>query len=222
MLNSPVPSADIRSDSRARGLPRRPQAHDMFWKSTSVFVLITTAFVALVVTSLGGHPAFEEKHALMQQILFGAGGVIFLLGVLKAWRKIPGKEAGQNGFFCMADGRFWGFLFGVLGLIVYYSSQLTLIYAQEVQPIFVHAPPPSVPVVPTHQPVVFPEVRMQGVFFRASRPVVILEGQPYEVGDQVGEAKITAIDRSSVTLSLAGEEKKLTMKQSTSTKPKRQ
>ena len=192
----------------------------MFWKSTSVFVLITTAFIALVVTSLTGHPAFEEKHALMQQILFTAGGVIFLMGVLKAWRKIPSKEAQRNGFFCMADGRFWGFLFGVLGLIVFYSGQLTLIYAQEVQPFFVHAKPPAEPVVPTHQPVVFPEVRMQGVFFRANRPVVILEGQPYEVGDQVGEAKITAIDRSSVTLSVAGEEKKLTMKQSTSTKSK--
>ena len=178
VLNSPVPSADIRSDSRARGLPRGTLAHDMFWKSTSVFVLITTAFIALVVTSLGAQPAFEEKHALMQQVLWVTGGVVFLIGVLKAWRKIPGKEAERNGFFCMADGRFWGFLFGVLGLIVFYSGQLTLIYAQEVQPFFVHAKPPSVPVVPTHQPVVFPEVRMQGVFFRANRPVVILEGQP--------------------------------------------
>ena len=146
----------------------------------------------------------------------------FLLGVLKAWRKIPGKEAEQNGFFCMADGRFWGFLFGVLGLVVYYSGQLTLIYAQEVQPFFVRARPPPAEVAPTNHAVIFPEVRMQGVFFRANRPVVLLEGQPFELGDMVGDAKITAIDRSSVTLTLDGVEKKFSMKQSAPAKSKGQ
>jgi hypothetical protein len=58
---------------------------------------------------------------------------------------------------------------------------------------------------------VFPSVRLQGIFFQASRPSALINAKTVFIGDKVATAKVTAITRDSVTLQWNGETKVLTL-----------
>ena len=45
-----------------------------------------------------------------------------------------------------------------------------------------------------------PEPKLQGILFAASRPWAIVNGKTVFVGDQIGEFRVTAISKDSVTL----------------------
>jgi hypothetical protein len=51
----------------------------------------------------------------------------------------------------------------------------------------------------------FPPVKLQGIAYRKERPSALINGKTMFVGEHVGEAKIIAIDPSSVTLEIEGE-----------------
>jgi hypothetical protein len=54
-------------------------------------------------------------------------------------------------------------------------------------------------------------LRIQGIFFRTNDPSAIINGQTVFVGDRIGAARITAIERQSVTIEIAQEKKVLTV-----------
>jgi hypothetical protein len=54
-------------------------------------------------------------------------------------------------------------------------------------------------------------MKIQGVFYRETKPFVILNGQSYAIGDHVGPAIVRAIDRTGVTLDVDGAMKILTI-----------
>jgi hypothetical protein len=56
----------------------------------------------------------------------------------------------------------------------------------------------------------FPTLRLQGIFYRARNPSVMLNSKTVSVGDKVAGAKVVAITRDSVTLQWNGETKVLT------------
>jgi len=56
----------------------------------------------------------------------------------------------------------------------------------------------------------FPSLRLQGIFYRARNPSVMLNSKTVSVGDKVAGAKVVAITRDSVTLQWNGETKVLT------------
>lgn len=56
--------------------------------------------------------------------------------------------------------------------------------------------------IPAPTLVEFPEMKLQGLALRENRPSAIINHRTYFVGDQIGEAAITAIDRHGVTLVL--------------------
>jgi hypothetical protein len=66
-------------------------------------------------------------------------------------------------------------------------------------------PPPSNP--PTVIPAVWPEIRLQAIFYRLTKSSARINGQVVSVGDSVGAAKITAIERDRVELEMSGEKK---------------
>lgn len=69
----------------------------------------------------------------------------------------------------------------------------------------VPVPPPVEPVVP----VVFPALRLQGIFYRLSRPSVSINGKTCYVGDFVEGVKVARIQRESVVVELGGQTKTL-------------
>ncbi len=66
-------------------------------------------------------------------------------------------------------------------------------------------PPPSNP--PAAVPAVWPEIKLQAIFYRLTKSSARINGQVVSVGDSVGAAKVTAIERDRVELELGGEKK---------------
>jgi hypothetical protein len=65
------------------------------------------------------------------------------------------------------------------------------------------------PVVPTKP--VFPELKLQGIFYRLSNPSALISGKNVRVGDLVQGVKVIAIERTSVTLEFKGERREMTL-----------
>jgi hypothetical protein len=76
----------------------------------------------------------------------------------------------------------------------------------------VPAPAPQ-PVVAKPEPPkpVFPELKLQGIFYRLTNPSALVSGKNVRVGDSVQGVKIIAIERASVTLDFKGERKTLSL-----------
>ena len=56
-----------------------------------------------------------------------------------------------------------------------------------------------------------PTFKLQGIFYRLSRPSAMINSKTVFVGDRLGQAKVLAINRDSVTLQSEGETKVLTL-----------
>ena len=54
--------------------------------------------------------------------------------------------------------------------------------------------------------------KLQGIFYRPSSPSAVINAKTVFVGDTVADAKVKAIDQSSVTLDLGTETKVLTLR----------
>jgi HD-like signal output (HDOD) protein len=71
-------------------------------------------------------------------------------------------------------------------------------------------PPPCPKETPTTAappPSAFDKVRLQGIIYRTTHPLAIINGQTVGVGDEFDGFKVAAIDQNSVTLQLNGERK---------------
>ncbi len=78
------------------------------------------------------------------------------------------------------------------------------------------AEPAPQPVVAKTEPVAppkpaFPELKLQGIFYRLTNPTALISGKNVHVGDLVQGVKVTAIERTSVTLEFKDERKTLTL-----------
>ena len=71
----------------------------------------------------------------------------------------------------------------------------------------------AVAVVPEKVPLkpVFPEVKLQGIFYRVTRPSVLINSRTLFINDKVEGVKVVAIDRQSVTLEFEGERRVLSL-----------
>jgi len=76
-------------------------------------------------------------------------------------------------------------------------------------PAAVHPSPPEAPPAKVE----FPPLRLQIIYFRMSKPEVMLNGQLLTIGDSLDNGvKVVAIDRQSVTLELNGQRKVLNLR----------
>lgn len=66
------------------------------------------------------------------------------------------------------------------------------------------APVPAAPVGPQ-----FPELKLQGITFHPSNPFALINGKTVSVGQKVSGARVTRIERESVTLEWNGETRQL-------------
>jgi len=57
----------------------------------------------------------------------------------------------------------------------------------------------------------FPSLKLQGLFYRSTRPSVVINSKTLSVGDRIENAKVVAIERDSVTVEWGGEKRVLTL-----------
>ena len=58
---------------------------------------------------------------------------------------------------------------------------------------------------------VFPEMRLQGIFYRVAKPSVLINSRTLFINDKVEGVKVIAIDRQTVTLEFGGERRVLSL-----------
>ena len=58
---------------------------------------------------------------------------------------------------------------------------------------------------------VFPEIKLQGIFYRVAKPSVLINSRTLFINDKVEGVKVIAIDRQSVTLEFEGERRVLSL-----------
>jgi hypothetical protein len=58
----------------------------------------------------------------------------------------------------------------------------------------------------------FPELKLQGIYYRLSSPTVLINGQTLTAGDSIQGVRVVKIERESVTLEMAGQKKVLILR----------
>jgi hypothetical protein len=193
----------------------------MIWTILGISVAIVAVFCISVAETLVGTPGFEHHREYIAATLAAAGiGAWFIGRYLGRKHRVPETENAETvsaNRFVLIDLRYWGPMLLVLGVITLFIRPLrqtkevaSAAPAPVPKPVLVvEAPKPETPA--PKGPVLFPTLKMQGVFFRETRPFAIINGHSYAVGDHVGDVIVKAIDRTSVMLELAGELKLLTL-----------
>ncbi len=189
----------------------------MIWTILGISVAIMAVFCISMAETVVGNSFFETyRHYIAATI------GIFGIGCLIAGRIVAAgddKSEGASKRFVLFDLRYWGPMLVALGIITVFIRPLR--FTKEVQKVVVAAapkkqPPPVVkaepPPPPKAEPAKFPKLKMQGVIFSEDRPVAIINGHSYTVGDRLGEVQVKSIDRGSVKLELEGQFLTLTMK----------
>ena len=87
--------------------------------------------------------------------------------------------------------------------------QIVIVSNPPAQVIYTSAPVAQV--VEPEQPA-FPSLKLQGLYWRPSRPSAVINSKTVYVGDRVEMARVTAIDKESVTVQWESETKVLTLR----------
>jgi len=185
----------------------------MLWTILGGSVAILAAFCVAVAELLVGK-SFFERYRFHIALLFVAAGIFaWFLGRYLARKDRLRLGIDERQRLVLFDLRYWGAMLPILGVIILFIQPLRHPEAQ--MPVPVSSPPkqPEITnapaVVEKPAPVVFPPLKIQGVFLRNStQSVAIISGECYSVGDHIGNATVKAIDRDSVIIELGGETKR--------------
>lgn len=120
--------------------------------------------------------------------------------------------------------QYWGTMLAIFAAIVFSANppNLSALSFLKIYNFKLPAQPPapgkkaSEKVVKTVLPVApiqFPKMKLQGLTASSTRPSAIINAKTYFIGDRLGEAVVTVIERHSVTLELGGQTKVLNIQQ---------
>jgi hypothetical protein len=192
------------------------QPKRMIWTVLGLSVAIIAVFCVSVAELIVGHPVFESQRLPIAGALAATGLVLAMFGWVFRARRASRNDDRRS--FILFDVRFWGPMLVVFGVITVFirplkdlKKEIALVPPRPAAAQKVAAAKPPSPEVPVKVPIVFPKVKIQGIFVSASRASAILNGESYFVGDHVGDAIVKMIDRNGVVLELGGETKLLTL-----------
>lgn len=183
----------------------------MIWTVLGISVAIIAVFCVSVAEIIVGHPLFENHRLHIAGALAAAGVMLALFGLVFRTRRSAGGDDDRRPFI-LFDLRFWGPMLIVFGVITVFIRPLKQMKSEGAFALPKPAPTQlAKSELKEKAPVMFPKVRMQGVFLGNFRAAAILNGEAYFVGDHVGNALVRTIDRNGVVLELGGETKLLTL-----------
>jgi len=196
----------------------------MIWTILGVSVAVVAVFCVAVAEMLVGHPIFEHNREYIAGALAACGIAAWFVGRAFARRAekrraVAGTEEDGARLFVLFDLRYWGPMLLTLGAITLFIQ--TIGFQKEKTVVAPPPPPPKkVEVVAAPEPeppkpkapVVFPTLHVQGIILNEGRPVAILNGHSYFVGDNVGDVTVKAISREGVELEKLGEVKLLSLR----------
>ena len=201
----------------------------MMWLILAVSTLFIAAFSLAVTEVVGARTDFQQHRQLIALGLDGLGLALLALGKMRAARRLENASespssgastAGTQSTFFLGNSLYWGSMLMLFGAIVFSASPSNLRSVEflKLSNLKMSALPSAG--APDDKPaeseqkvaaVAFPLMQMQGVNANGRNPCVVINTKTYFIGERVGEAVVTAIDRTSATLELAGETKVLTL-----------
>ena len=195
----------------------------MIWTILGISVALVAGFSVALVELLVGRPFFEQHRVHMAIILAAVGAGTLVLGSYLAGKQPEGESPEADKGFRLLDLRYWGpmliLLAGITFFIQTIADRMELIVSQRMKTASVLAPQKVAALEPSKAepskaespkprvPVVFPELKVQGLIFRADRPVVLINGRQYGVGDLISNAMVKEITRAALTIEKSNEVK---------------
>lgn len=174
-------------------------------------MLVVLAIFCFVATeAFKRRPELQLHKKAIAGGLAGAGTLVWLVGMVHGKRE--GDTSKNGGLLSL---QFCGCLLAGVGAIVSCVSPISQFIASP--QTFLHL------TSQTNWPKIFNKsaersestesaqapLKVQGIFFRTNDPSAIINGQTVFVGDRVGKARITAIEKQSVTVEIAQQKKVL-------------
>jgi hypothetical protein len=187
----------------------------MIWTILGVSVAVLAVFSISVAEMLVGKPIFENNREYIAGGLAAAGVVAYFIGRVLESRRAAAASDQASHRFLLFDLRYWGPMLLALGIITLFIRPLRHAKIEQIytaaknvpQKVLAREIEPEKPVAPA----VFPDLKIQGVIYRNERPVAIINGDSYSVGDRLGNVIVKSIDRRSVLLEMGTEVRLLTL-----------
>ncbi len=186
----------------------------MIWTVLGVALGVAAAFCIIASELLRHFPALDGWRGVFAAVLAVCGTIVGLTGMFKARAQPEPDEEIRESLSYKLGLAFWGgMLLACAGIALFIQplyQRETVVAPAPVVP----APPPVVKVVPpapapapTNPPVVFPPLKIQGCILVEDKPVVLIDGKSFGVGDQVRGLTVKSVTREVVVLEKSGQTK---------------
>ena len=187
----------------------------MIWTILGVAVSVAAAFCIISSELLRHFPALDSWRGVFAAVLAVCGAIVGLTGMFKARAHPEPDEELRKSLSYKLEKPFWGGMLlacAVIALFIQplYHQQTVVAPAPAAPaspPVVKVAPAPIKPPTPTNPPVVFPPLKIQGCILGEDKPVVLIDGKAYGVGDQVRGLTVKSVTREVVVLEKSGQTK---------------
>lgn len=205
----------------------------MLWRILSVSTGLIAFFGVIVAEMLGERAEFQRFKELLALAFVVAGIALWVVGKRRAAQRAkaadeqppsdePDVVASKMAF--LTSQQYWGTMLAIFAAIVFLANppNLSALSFLKISNFKLPTPAPApgkkapervVEPVPPVAPIQFPKMKLQGLTAGGARPNAIINAKTYFIGDRLGEAVVTVIDRHSVTLELGGQTKVLNIQQ---------
>ncbi len=186
----------------------------MIWTILGFSVAIVATFCVVTAEMFVGNPLFERSRGYIAAVFAASGVAAWFIGRFLGKKRRANQSGEGPRIFILFDLRYWGPMFVTLGVIMLFIQTVKLRSSRAAAPPAPAPPRSSPPIVVAatappapKKPVVFPFVKIQGIFYRQHGSTVILNGDSYEQGDVIEGATVKTITPRMITLEKEGEER---------------
>jgi hypothetical protein len=196
------------------------------WGRLGISVAIVSMF-AIVMTEVLQDKAFYQVYRwAICAVLLAMGVFLLVVGRFvnaKIRESHRNELEGPSGPFLLVNLEYWGLMLTIFGVIVIFIVPYKTVEAREskaaiskptvakkIPPPATNEAPQPVPVAVTPmKPVVFPELKLQGIVYKQTNPSALINGRTYFVGDSIGETKLISITETNAVVELHGQRREL-------------
>jgi hypothetical protein len=201
------------------------------WGRLGISVAIVAMFSIVMIEALQGKTFYQVYRWAICAVLLAMGTFLLLVGGFVN-RKIRESQRddpeGPTGPFLLVNLQYWGLMLTIFGIIVIFIVPFQKVEAREakaaapkekvvkkvVPAMVTNEPPkpPPAPAPPPPKPVVFPELKLQGIVYRGADSSALINGRTYFVGDIIADAKLMSISETNVVVERDGQQKVLQLR----------
>ena len=204
------------------------------WGRLGISVAIVAMFSIVMMEVLQGKAFYQVYRWAICAVLLAMGTFLLLVGAFvnaKIRESQRDEPEGPHGPFLLVNLRYWGLMLTIFGIIVIFIVPYQKVEAQEpkaaapkekvvkkVVPMAVTNEPPKLapvpaPSPPKPKPIVFSDLKLQGLVYRGEDSSALINGRTYFVGDIIAGAKLLSISETNAVVERDGQQKELILPQ---------